>query len=103
MIKIRNNNIFLKINKNYSNKLLGLSRNMCNLALKEDEDKIINENLYEEKKNYNEKYLKFIQDLASKCVICKGFGWIHNPYKNNLFDIDYGYELCYKCKGTGLS
>ena len=104
MFNIRNINNFLKINKNYSNKLLNLSRNISNLALKEDEHKIINEYLYKEKKKiYNKKYLKYIQDLASKCIICKGSGWVHNPYKNHLYDINYGYELCYKCNGSGLS
>tara|TARA_Y100000022_G_C13228413_1_gene366102 strand:- start:884 stop:1198 length:315 start_codon:yes stop_codon:yes gene_type:complete len=104
MFNIININNFLKINKYYSKYLLNLSKNISNLALKKD--KIINEYLYEEKKKiYNEKCLKYIfkQDLATKCIICKGLGWIHNPYKNKIYDIDYGYELCYKCNGTGLS
>ena len=58
---------------------------------------------YEEKKSfYTKKHLDHIivNDLCCICHICKGCGWITNNNINN--GLNFGYEKCYLCNGTGF-
>lgn len=58
---------------------------------------------YEEKKPfYTKKHLQHIivNDLYSRCHVCKGCGWITNNNINNAFN--FGYEKCDLCNGTGF-
>lgn len=59
--------------------------------------------LYEEKKAYySKKHYNHIinNDLCCICHICKGCGWITNNNINN--GLNFGYEKCYLCNGTGF-
>lgn len=73
---------------------------------------------YETKeKFYNKKCLKHIivNDLGSKCHICKATGWVtnnkilkynnknNNNNNNSTYTSNFEYSLCILCNGTGFN
>lgn len=50
--------------------------------------------------NKKERINNIYPDLGSMCSKCKGCGWLTNN-KNNKNGLNFGYDICKICRGTG--